>query len=284
LQLNSLGTNAPPKLKIKIGSDIMETSGASDLPPKKRHHIAAPPSYQDLKRESMNFRKQMMETFSEQKKTKEEKREKKEKKKKKKEKKRSVEIVSKPISEGAPVKLILKIGSRSANTSTISPKETSQASDQSVSELNKTAPSLKLKISRKSQGNSHSYNIQNAAIDNPKTDASKSNALTNPSIPPASPNASTNPNTLVTSTPVSTNNNNNNNNNNNSLSNLQPPVINDTLDISSLTTKKLEVSLERLEDVEKAKQALANRRADEKGSSSSNATTTAPASKDCEVR
>lgn len=248
-----MSTNPPPKLKIKIGSDIMETGG-SDLPPKKRL-IAAPPSYQDLKRESMNFRKKMMDEFSEQKtkehRTKEEKREKKEKKKKKKEKKRSVEIVPQTVTEGAPVKLILKIGNKSTSTVMNASAENSNSS-----ELSKSAPPLKLKLSRNSQGNGE-YNILNAKADNHKQ-----------STPPPATISTT----MVTSTPVSSNNN------------LQPPII-DPSDINSLTTKKLEISIERLEDVVKAKSML--RKQNEElipNISNEKNSITPPTSKDCEVR
>lgn len=273
LQQNTI--NPPPKLKIKIGSDIMETSGSSDLPPKKRH-IAPTPSYQDLKRESMNFRKQMMEEFSEQKskdtkhRTKEEKRERKEKKKKKKEKKRSVEIVSRPTTEGAPVKLILKIGNKSA--STISPQinvsSNISVNDKSI-ELNTSAPPIKLKIARHSQGNGHSYNIlntnQNSSTNEPKSIHQKSNeSLNKSSLSP----------TVITSTPISSNINNNN---------LQSSGV----DMNAIT-KKLEVSLERIDDIEKAKTAITSKKSIDPAIQATNekapAVTTAPASKDCEVR
>lgn len=257
-QLSAMGSNPPPKLKIKIGSDIMETSG-SDLPPKKRH-IAAPPSYQDLKRESMNFRKKMMDEFSEQKskehRSKDEKREKKEKKKKKKEKKRSVEILHAPVTEGAPVKLILKIGNKSM--STIS---NNSADNSNSSELSKTAPSLKLKISRNSQGNGE-YNILN-------TKSKTSDKMITPSTSPKALVSGS----MRTSTPISSNNN------------LQPPII-DACDINSITTKKLEISLERLEDVAKAKTLLKKKSDDIAVNVSTNNknTITPPTSKDCEVR
>ena len=262
-QMNAMSTNPPPKLKIKIGSDIMETSG-SDLPPKKRH-IAAPPSYQDLKRDSMNFRKKMMDEFSEQKKskehrTKEEKREKKEKKKKKKEKKRSVEIVRAPVTDGAPVKLILKIGNKSMST-----VSNASADNSNSSELSKSAPPLKLKLSRNSQGNGE-YNILNSKPSN-----DKQSTPTPTSSPIAISTVST---TMVTSTPVSSNNN------------LQPPII-DASDINSITTKKLEISLERLEDVAKAKSAMLKKQNEEMipnvPATDKNSITT-QASKDCEVR
>jgi PHD-zinc-finger like domain len=245
-QSNAMGANPPPKLKIKIGSDIMETSG-SDLPPKKRH-IAAPPSYQDLKRESMNFRKKMMDEFSEQKskehRTKEEKREKKEKKKKKKEKKRSAEIV-------APVKLILKIGNKSMST-----VSNASADNSNSSELSKSAPSLKLKISRNSQGNGE-YNILNSKEDK--------HLISTPKTSPGSTS------TIVTSTPISSNNN----------LQPQPPII-DASDINSITTKKLEISLERIDDVVKAKSLLKKQSED---SIPNDKNSILPlTSKDCEVR
>jgi ADP-ribosylglycohydrolase len=247
--VNNISVNAPPKLKIKIGMDVVETTG-SDLPPKKRLIPAQPPSYQDLKRESMNFRKQMMEEFSEQKskELKSQKRERKEKKKKKKNKKRSVEIVSQPavVTEGAPVKLILKFGKKSAaaaavaatnltssaettttTTTTIATATVSKAPPSTTpvnEQIKSTPPPIKLKLSRNSQGNGE-YNILN--------------------------------------TPKSSGANNNN---------LQPPII-DPSDINNITTKKLEVSLERIEDIEKAKSELVNKNKED-----------AAASNHCEVR
>lgn len=258
-QQNLMGTpNPPPKLKIKIGADIMETTG-SDLPPKKRL-IAQPPSYQDLKRESMNFRKQMMEEFSEQSKEqrqKQEKRERKEKKKRKKEKKRSVEIVSKPITEGAPVKLILKISNKSsASLNTSASSETSSNNKPIVNELvvKSTPPPIKLKLSRNSTGKGE-YNILNTsasgAVEKQKNlDTNNSNV--------------NNQNTTSVSNP--------NNNNNN----LQPPII-DASDINAITTKKLEVSLERIEDIEKAKSDFSNKHMKETSKDD-------VASNNCEVR
>jgi len=239
-QLNLMGTpNPPPKLKIKIGSDIMETTG-SDLPPKKRL-IAQPPSYQDLKRESMNFRKQMMEEFSEQsnkQRQKQEKRERKEKKKRKKEKKRSVEIVSKPITEGAPVKLILKISNKSSASLNTSASSETSSSKPIVNEplIKSTPPPIKLKLSRNSTGKGE-YNILNTSASG-VVDKQKNLDTNNSSV--------NNQNTTSVSNP--------NNNNNN----LQPPII-DASDINAITTKKLEVSLERIEDIEKAKSEFSNK-------------------------
>lgn len=155
----SAGSNPPPKLKIKFGSDILETGG-SDLPPKKRH-TQAPPTYQDFKRDSMSFRKKMMDEFCEEKtkqgRTKEEKREKKEKKKKKKEKK-SKELVDAQV----PMKLILKIGNQSVATISKPALENSNSNSTTSSDTNKslTMAPLKLKISRNSQGNGE-YNVMN---------------------------------------------------------------------------------------------------------------------------
>ncbi|KAG5677385.1 hypothetical protein PVAND_007148 [Polypedilum vanderplanki] len=237
---NIINTSAPPKLKIKIGSDVVETTG-SDLPPKKRHISAQPPSYQDLKRESMNFRKQMMEEFSEQKskELKSEKRERKEKKKKKKDKKRSVEIVTQPQVPDGPVKLILKFGKKpvaTLNTSTETVTNTSQQQI-SLSTNEQIPPPIKLKLSRNSQGNGE-YNI------------------------------------LTTSKNVSNNSLNLSTNNNN----LQPPVI-DASDINNITTKKLEVSLERIDDIERAKSEISNNK-----QSNDNLLKEEIASNNCEVR
>lgn len=251
-QLSAMGTNPPPKLKIKIGSDIMETSG-SDLPPKKRH-IAAPPSYQDLKRESMDFRKKMMDEFSEQKskehRSKEEKREKKEKKKKKKEKKRSVEILTSAVAKGAPVKLILKIGNKSVSTVSSASAENSNSS-----ELSKLAPPLKLKISRSSQGNGE-YNILNAR------DPEKQVASVPADIPLVF--------SIDSSRPIMSSNNN-------------IPTGVSTSDINSVSTKKLEISLERLEDVAKAKSALVKNNSNDAVPNEKSPISSA-VSKDCEVR
>lgn len=60
-----------PKLKIKIGPDVMEPSGSGDSgrarPPKKRlSNIATVcPSLEEIRRDSMNFRKQVISQFNE---------------------------------------------------------------------------------------------------------------------------------------------------------------------------------------------------------------------------
>jgi hypothetical protein len=228
LQANASGFAPPPKLKIKIGTDIMESSG-SDLPPKKRL-IAQPPSYQDLKRESMNFRKQMMDSFSEEKESraKLDKEKRKEKKKKKKEKKRqSVEIVSQQISEGAPVKLILKISSKLPNaTAATENVDKVPVAEESEQKKTPSPPSLKIKISRNSQGNGE-YNILNC---NQKKN--QQSAL---------------------DTKISNNNN-----------NVQDIINESTTDNSAILGKTLEVALERIENVDKAKAELTNKVAEQK--------------------
>lgn len=91
-----------PKLKIKIGSDIIGPTAIitndeprqSDKPPKKRLDNMVNYSMEDLKRDSLNYRKQMFADFG--KKEKQAERHEKtstEKKKKKKEKKRKVEVI-----------------------------------------------------------------------------------------------------------------------------------------------------------------------------------------------
>ena len=296
-QLNNLGSNPPTKLKIKIGSDTMETMGAGgDLPPKKRlSNTATRPNFVDLKRESMNFRKQMMVEFGEKKKkehrTKEEKRERKEKKKKKKKDKKSreMEIISQP--SDAPTKLIIRIGNKSTTTATSSPKNATSTSTHStdiannsntIDNLNKSIPitPLRLKIARNSQGNGQSYTLstKESTVVN-ATDKSIDNYSIQSPMTTIIEGAK-----MVTSTPL------NNTSNNNNLSILQPPII-DASSINTLTTKKLEVTLNRIDDVIViSKPTLASKK--QMTSTPSNddvANLTTPASnsiahKDCEVR
>lgn len=58
-----------PKLKIKIGPDIIEPSGSGDSgrarPPKKRLSNITMPSLEEIRRDSMNFRKQVISEFNE---------------------------------------------------------------------------------------------------------------------------------------------------------------------------------------------------------------------------
>ncbi|CAO1345134.1 unnamed protein product [Diamesa serratosioi] len=297
-QLNNLSLNPPSKLKIKIGPDMMETMGAGgDLPPKKRlSNTTTRPNFVDLKRESMNFRKQMMVEFGENKKkehrTKEEKRERKEKKKKKKkDKKREMEIISQP--SDAPTKLIIRIGNKSTTTTTSSPKNSTSTSTHStdiannsntIDNLNKSIPitPLRLKIARNSQGNGQSYTLstKESTVVN-STDKSIDNfSIQSPMTTTIIEGAK-----MVTSTPL------NNTSNNNNLSILQPPII-DASSINTLTTKKLEVTLNRIDDVIGiTKPTLASKKQMTQSTPSNDdvANLTTPASnsiahKDCEVR
>lgn len=217
-QQSFAGSNPPPKLKIKIGSDLLLETSGSDLPPKKR--LTQPqqhPNFEELKRDYMNYRKQIMDDFSDTKskkeRTKEEKRDKKEKKKKKKEKKKR-ELGN------APMKLILKIGNKSVttiskpsleNTNSNSNSTTSTVSSELTNKSQTSPAPLKLKISRNSQGNGE-YNVMN------------SQNIEKPSLTVATPKPS----------PSLSNNN------------LQPPVIDDSAIKDLKTTKQNEILAEQL--------------------------------------
>ncbi|CAG4942989.1 unnamed protein product [Colias eurytheme] len=103
-----------PKLKIKIGSNIVQsmpedTSGCQFRPPKKRlqSQVIPTPSMEDLKRESMIYRRMVMADFEEDKKPKKPKKDKGKKKKDKKCDKEKLLVVNSE-SESA-TKLIIKI-------------------------------------------------------------------------------------------------------------------------------------------------------------------------------
>ncbi|CAH2103646.1 unnamed protein product [Euphydryas editha] len=105
-----------PKLKIKIGSNIVqqvndEPAGFQFRPPKKRIHASIPkPSLEDLRRESMKYRRMVMADFEEDEKTSKHKPNKSEKRKKKKEKKSEKEKLQVVNSESeSATKLIIKI-------------------------------------------------------------------------------------------------------------------------------------------------------------------------------
>ncbi|KAI8431116.1 hypothetical protein MSG28_001171 [Choristoneura fumiferana] len=102
-----------PKLKIKIGSNtvqqVEEPAGFQFRPPKKRlHHPIPKPSFEDLRRESMKYRRMVMADFEEDEKTKKVKPSKSEKRKRKKDKKQDKLQVVNSESESA-TKLIIKI-------------------------------------------------------------------------------------------------------------------------------------------------------------------------------
>ncbi|XP_063634737.1 PHD finger protein rhinoceros [Cydia splendana] len=105
-----------PKIKIKIGSNIVqqveEPVGFQFRPPKKRLHTSVPvtPSFEDLRRESMKYRRMVMADFEEDEKTKKVKPSKAEKRKRKKDKKsekEKLQVVNSESESGA--KLIIKI-------------------------------------------------------------------------------------------------------------------------------------------------------------------------------
>lgn len=115
-----------PKLKIKLGPDVFEPSGigesssGSARPPKKRLSNIGIPSFEELRRESMNYRKQVISQFNDSSakpkkkdKSKREKGKHKKKKEKDKEKKPEVQIVS---NDTNPSKLIIRFAKRKAET------------------------------------------------------------------------------------------------------------------------------------------------------------------------
>ncbi|XP_068620016.1 PHD finger protein rhinoceros [Battus philenor] len=105
-----------PKLKIKIGSNIVqqvneEPSGFQFRPPKKRLTSIPKPSLEDLRRESMKYRRMVMADFEENEKVKKFKTNKSEKRKKKKDKKlekEKLQVINSGESDSA-TKLIIKI-------------------------------------------------------------------------------------------------------------------------------------------------------------------------------
>ncbi|CAK1588501.1 unnamed protein product [Parnassius mnemosyne] len=104
-----------PKLKIKIGANVVqqvndEPSGFQFRPPKKRLTSIPKPSLEDLRRESMKYRRMVMADFEENEKTKKFKPNKSEKRKKKKDKKLEKEKLQVINSESdSATKLIIKI-------------------------------------------------------------------------------------------------------------------------------------------------------------------------------
>lgn len=154
-----------PKLKIKLGPDVFEASGigsrsdgGSARPPKKRLSNMTIPSFEELRRESMNYRKQVISQFNDTAKPKKKDKSKREKgkhkkkkeKEKDKEKKPKVEIVSNDIN---PSKLIIRFAKRKAETSINN--ESGDEPVSSISNSSEPAPStapIRLKLARSSQG------------------------------------------------------------------------------------------------------------------------------------
>lgn len=94
-----------PKLKIKIGNNLVDDRRDRIRPPKKRHTTIPMPSVEDLKRESMKFRKRVMADFTE------EKKKKKDKSKKKRKLKNERPIISNKLVNST--KLIIRFGKKS---------------------------------------------------------------------------------------------------------------------------------------------------------------------------
>lgn len=141
-----------PTLKIKIGSidTLMEVR-----PPKKRLASLPIPSLEDLKRESMSYRKQIMGEFDEAEKVVKPKKSKsskgdRESRKKKKEKKHNAEIISSDLTHNSQ-KLIIRIGKRKPDERSEDDGDGKRLNNSTTSE-NKTITPIRLKIARKSDG------------------------------------------------------------------------------------------------------------------------------------
>lgn len=149
-----------PKLKIKLGPDVFEPSGIGDSsgsarPPKKRLSNITIPSFEELRRDSMNYRKQVISQFNDtakpkkKDKSKREKSKHKKKKEKEKEKKPEVEIVSNNTN---PSKLIIRFAKRKAETAVNDSDDEASASVSNPSGLVAPAAPIRLKLARSSQG------------------------------------------------------------------------------------------------------------------------------------
>lgn len=174
-----------PKLKIKLGPDVFEPTGigesssGSARPPKKRLSNIGIPSFEELRRDSMNFRKQVERQFNDSsakpKKNKDKDRDKdkskrekggkhkknKKEKEKDKEKKSEVQIVS---NDTNPSKLIIRFAKRKAETSINDSDDDTAASSghascsssliETSSTTSSTVPAgpIRLKLARSSQG------------------------------------------------------------------------------------------------------------------------------------
>lgn len=145
-----------PTLKIKIGSmdTLMEVR-----PPKKRLANLPIPSLEDLKRESMSYRKQIMGEFDEAEKVVKPKKSKsskgdRESRKRKKEKKHNAEIISSDVTHNSQ-KLIIRIGKRKTDDRSEDDggdaKKLNNSSGGAASD-SKTITPIRLKIARKSDG------------------------------------------------------------------------------------------------------------------------------------
>ncbi|XP_044746979.1 PHD finger protein rhinoceros [Coccinella septempunctata] len=192
-----------PKLKIKIGNNSIISSTRIDdkkdkiKPPKKRISNIPMPSVEDLKRESMKYRKMVMAGFGEEK-EKKKKKDKSEKKKKK--KKHEVEIISSDMEK--PTKLIIRfnkktdgevnkrtsVNSESVKTDhSVASELTTSASvgGESSSASNRCSPPkvtpIKLKLSRCQEGSA--YIMKPSVEDNSHT-STQETPVSQPGQPP----------------------------------------------------------------------------------------------------
>lgn len=145
-----------PKLKIKIGSSIIEPTGAGDFgsqrPPKKR--------LANMDVMSMDFRKKSKGSSADDEKSKAKKKKKREeKRKKKKEKKHQVEIVS---SECSTSKLIIRFAKKKAEDANQT-APTADAIEDTKSNSPLSAGPLRMKIARNSQGGG--YGVVESQVD-----------------------------------------------------------------------------------------------------------------------
>lgn len=145
-----------PKLKIKIGSSIIEPTGADDFgslrPPKKR--------LANMDVTTMEFRKKTKGSSADDEKSKAKKKKKREeKRKKKKEKKHQVEIVS---SECSTSKLIIRFAKKKAEDSNQTAPILDAVDETKSNSPISTAP-IRMKIARNSQGGG--YGVVESRVD-----------------------------------------------------------------------------------------------------------------------
>lgn len=151
--------SATPKLKIKISNNSIVGSGKLDerrdriRPPKKRLANITMPSVEDLKRESMKFRKRVMADFSEEKRKKKEKNS----KRKKRKPKPQMQIVSDNITNS--MKMIIRIGKKNEGdnnngTGPSAAKENAAENDEKPLEKVSTAEATKEAVPTVNQSDS----------------------------------------------------------------------------------------------------------------------------------
>ncbi|KAG4067456.1 hypothetical protein HA402_009693 [Bradysia odoriphaga] len=142
-----------PTLKIKIGS--MDTL-VEVRPPKKRLASLPIPSLEDLKRESMSYRKQIMGEFDQAEKVVKPKKSKsskgdRESRKEKKRKKHNAEIISSDVSHNSQ-KLIIRIGKRKTDDRSEEDVDAKKLNNSASTSGDRIITPIRLKIARKSDG------------------------------------------------------------------------------------------------------------------------------------